>query len=45
MSDILSISQPAWAIPGYLEIQNNRLHVNGVDAVELAKEFDTPLFR
>jgi D-ornithine/D-lysine decarboxylase len=41
--DITS-SQPAWAIPGYLEIQNNRLRINGVDAVELAKEFDTPLF-
>jgi D-ornithine/D-lysine decarboxylase len=37
-------SQPAWTIPGYLEIQNNRLHINGVDAVELAEEFDTPLF-
>jgi D-ornithine/D-lysine decarboxylase len=41
--DITS-SQPAWAIPGYLDIQNNRLRINGVDAVELAKEFDTPLF-
>ncbi|HEY9435000.1 MAG TPA: diaminopimelate decarboxylase [Blastocatellia bacterium] len=37
-------SQPAWTIPGYLEIQNNRLHINGVDAVGLAEEFDTPLF-
>jgi diaminopimelate decarboxylase len=37
-------SQPAWTIPGYLEIHNNHLHINGVDAVELAKEFDTPLF-
>jgi diaminopimelate decarboxylase len=44
VTDIIWSSQPAWTIPGYLEIQNNRLHINGVDAVELAKEFDTPLF-
>ncbi len=44
MTDIISSSQPAWAIPGYLEIRDNRLRINGVDAVELAKEFDTPLF-
>jgi diaminopimelate decarboxylase len=44
VTDIISSSQPAWTIPGYLEIQNNHLQINGVDAVELAKEFDTPLF-
>jgi diaminopimelate decarboxylase len=44
VTDIISSSQPAWTIPGYLEIQNNRLHINGVDAVGLAEEFDTPLF-
>jgi len=37
-------TQPAWTIPGYLEIKNNRLHINGVDATKLADEFDTPLF-
>ncbi len=37
-------TQPAWAIPGYLEIKNNHLHINGVDAIKLADEFDTPLF-
>jgi diaminopimelate decarboxylase len=36
--------QPPWTIPDYLEIRNNRLHINGVDTVELAREFDTPLF-
>jgi D-ornithine/D-lysine decarboxylase len=35
---------PAWAIPGYLEIQNNQLSIHGVDAAALAAEFDTPLF-
>src|SRR5262245_37333270 len=31
-------------IPGYLEIRNNHLLINGADSIELAKEFDTPLF-
>ncbi|MGH9802204.1 MAG: diaminopimelate decarboxylase family protein, partial [Blastocatellia bacterium] len=38
------ITQPDWAIPGYLEIKNNHLHINGVDTINLAEEFDTPLF-
>jgi diaminopimelate decarboxylase len=37
-------SQPAWTIPGYLGIHNNHLHIDGASAVELAKEYDTPLF-
>jgi D-ornithine/D-lysine decarboxylase len=37
-------TQPAWAIPGYLEVRNHHLHINGVDAVKLAAEYDTPLF-
>ena len=37
-------TQPDWAIPKYLEVNNNHLHINGVDTTELAKEFDTPLF-
>lgn len=37
-------NQPAWAIPDYLEVKNNHLHINGVDAIKLADEFDTPLF-
>ena len=37
-------TQPAWTIPGYLEIKNNHLHINGVDTIKLAEEFDTPLF-
>ncbi|HBE81297.1 MAG TPA: diaminopimelate decarboxylase [Pyrinomonadaceae bacterium] len=34
----------AWVIPHFLEIQNNRLNIDGVDAVELALEHGTPLF-
>ncbi len=37
-------TQPDWAIPKYLEVNNNHLHINGVDTTELVKEFDTPLF-
>jgi diaminopimelate decarboxylase len=44
VTDVISSSQPAWTIPGYLEIHDNHLQINGVDAIELAKEFDTPLF-
>jgi diaminopimelate decarboxylase len=36
--------QPAWAIPGYLEAQAGHLHINGVDALKLTAEYDTPLF-
>jgi diaminopimelate decarboxylase len=34
----------AWTIENYLEVKNNQLHIDGVSAIELAKEFDTPLF-
>ncbi len=34
----------AWTIKSYLETINNQLHIDGVSAIELAKEFDTPLF-
>lgn len=37
-------TQPDWAIPNYLEVKNNHLHINGVDTVELAAQYDTPLF-
>jgi diaminopimelate decarboxylase len=35
---------PAWSIPGYLEVRNDHLNVNGVDTLELVKEFNSPLF-
>ncbi len=34
----------AWTIKDYLEVRNNQLHIGGVSAIELAGEFDTPLF-
>ncbi len=36
--------QPQWTIPGYLEIHNNHLTINGADCAELARAYDTPLF-
>ncbi|PWT92840.1 MAG: diaminopimelate decarboxylase [Blastocatellia bacterium] len=35
---------PAWSIPGYLEVRNNHLTIDGVDAIDLVKEFNSPLF-
>lgn len=33
-----------WELDNFLETKNGRLHINGVDAVELAREYGTPLF-
>ena len=35
---------PSWTIENFLELENNQLYINGVSAVDLACEFDTPLF-
>jgi len=35
---------PAWTIPGYLETRDDKLHIEGVDALTLAREYETPLF-
>ena len=44
MSAQFVLSPPAWAIPDYLEIKNDRLAINGVDAVSLIEQYDSPLF-
>lgn len=33
-----------WQIENFLEIKNNQLSIDGVSAIELAKEYGTPLF-
>lgn len=33
-----------WEIENFLEIQNDQLHIDGVSAVDLAREHGTPLF-
>jgi diaminopimelate decarboxylase len=44
MSSTGVASGPAWAIPGYLETRGGHLNINGVDALDLTREHDTPLF-
>jgi diaminopimelate decarboxylase len=35
---------PAWTIPGYLDVVDEHLNVSGADALELIKQFGSPLF-
>ena len=44
MSSRVAAVHPAWAIPGYLDVSNGHLAINGVDAIELVREYDSPLF-
>jgi diaminopimelate decarboxylase len=44
MSQDLNANRPAWAIPGFLEIKNNRLAIGGVDALELVAAYQSPLY-
>ena len=44
MSSQLVASPPAWTIPSYLEARDGRLTINGVDALSLIREYDSPLF-
>lgn len=37
-------SVKGWEIENFLEIENKQLYIDGVSAVELAKEYGTPLF-
>jgi diaminopimelate decarboxylase len=44
MSPQLVVSQPAWTLPGYLEVRDNHLQIDGADALALVRRFDSPLF-
>ena len=44
MSSRVAAVHPAWAIPGYLDVSNGHLAIDGVDAIELVREYDSPLF-
>src|SRR5688500_1861352 len=37
-------STPAWSIPGYLETRDGHLTISGVDALELVREYGSPLY-
>src|SRR5690242_14906278 len=40
----IATSCPAWSIPGYLEVSNGHLSIDGVDALQLVAKYDSPLF-
>jgi D-ornithine/D-lysine decarboxylase len=44
MSTTVAPSVPAWTIPNFLEVRNGRLAINGADALELVRKYDSPLF-
>ncbi len=44
MSSQPAIQSPPWTIPGFLEISENHLTVNGVDALQLVAEHGSPLY-
>jgi len=44
MSSGIAAQCPAWSIPGYLEVREGHLAINGVDAIDLVREFKSPLF-
>jgi len=41
---VIATSCPAWSIPGYLEVREGHLNIDGVDALELVAKHDSPLF-
>src|SRR6476646_2202448 len=44
MSTTVAASSPAWTIPDYLEVREGHLAINGADALELIRQYDSPLF-
>src|SRR5712691_10690388 len=37
-------ASPAWTISDYLEVRDGHLNINGADALNLIKKYDSPLF-
>ena len=44
MSSPVVANVPAWTIPAYLEVSNGHLSISSADALELIREYDSPLF-
>ncbi|MFN2492731.1 MAG: diaminopimelate decarboxylase [Pyrinomonadaceae bacterium] len=44
MSTSVVSATPAWTIPNYLEVRDGQLSINGANALELIREYDSPLF-
>jgi diaminopimelate decarboxylase len=41
---VTATSCPAWSIAGYLEVHDGHLTIDGVDALQLIQEYNSPLF-
>ena len=41
---VTATSCPAWSIAGYLEVHNGHLTIDGVDALQLVQQYNSPLF-
>ena len=41
---VTATSCPAWSIAGYLEVHNGHLTIDGVDALQLVQDYNSPLF-
>ncbi len=41
---VTATSCPAWSISGYLEVRNGHLTIDGVDALQLVQQYNSPLF-
>jgi D-ornithine/D-lysine decarboxylase len=44
MSTTAVSATPAWSIPGYLNVRDKHLNIDGADALELVHEYGSPLF-
>jgi diaminopimelate decarboxylase len=44
MSTTVVSVAPAWAIPGFLEVRDGHLAIDGADALDLVRKYDSPLF-
>src|SRR5438876_845354 len=44
MSSPVIANDPAWTIPAYLEVSNGHLSISGADALELIRDYASPLF-
>jgi diaminopimelate decarboxylase len=41
---VTATSCPAWSISGYLEVRDGHLTIDGVDALQLVEQYNSPLF-
>ncbi|MCA1576186.1 MAG: diaminopimelate decarboxylase [Acidobacteria bacterium] len=41
---VTATSCPAWSIAGYLEVHNGHVTIDGVDALQLVQNYNSPLF-